>query len=156
MPSKRRKHYNDELYENFDFSNKCYIQTKAFSLFLFLVKTKTYIAVILTFIFLAKFVAVDADGLNAFFSGSNISFANLHCYKKDSPKQIIPRADFSQADELASQIISLNHYCTSQFQIEFYSWETDFPKTLAVFNEHFISRLSYLYLDNISPPPRLA
>lgn len=129
---------------------------KPLAYFCFLVKTKTYIAVILTFIFLAKFVAVDADGLNAFFSGSNISFANLHCYKKDSPKQTNPAADFSQADELASQIITLNHFCTSQFQIEFYSWETDYPITLAVFNEHFTSRLSYLYLDNVSPPPRLA
>ena len=119
-------------------------------------KTKTYIALLLTFIFLAKFVAIDANGLNVLFSGSEISFVNPHCKKENSPKQTKKTADFSQTDQSALQVIDLVGFCTSQFQFELLTWETTISKPVTVFNEHFSSRLSYLYLDNDSPPPRLA
>ncbi|MCC4229040.1 hypothetical protein [Zunongwangia profunda] len=120
-----------------------------------IVKTKTYIAVLLTFIFMAKFTAIDADGLNLLFSGSDISFVNPHCKKEKPPKQLKKIADFSQVDLSAPQVIALNGFCTSQFQLGLFSWKTILPNPIAVFNEHFSSRLSYLYLDNASPPPRL-
>jgi len=121
-----------------------------------IVKAKTYIAVLLTFIFLAKFVAIDANGLSFLFSGSDISFVNPHCKKDKIQKQSKKTADFSQADLSFSQVIALNGFCTSQFQFEMFSWETNCSEPIAFFNEHFTSRLSYLYLDNESPPPRLA
>ncbi|WP_031428429.1 hypothetical protein [Flavimarina sp. Hel_I_48] len=105
---------------------------------------------------MAKFAAIDADGLNILFSGSDISFVNPHCKKENPPKQSKKTADFSQTDISASQVIALNGFCTSQFQLELFSWETNFAGPTVVFNEHFSSRLSYLYLDNASPPPRLA
>lgn len=118
--------------------------------------TKTYIAVFLTFIFLAKFAAIDADGLNFLFSGSDISFVNPHCESENTQKQSKKTANFSQADSVTTQVIALNGFCNSQFQLELYTWETTISKPIAIFNEHFSSNLSYHYLDNDSPPPRLA
>tara|TARA_R110002049_G_scaffold253340_1_gene428613 strand:+ start:198 stop:515 length:318 start_codon:yes stop_codon:yes gene_type:complete len=105
---------------------------------------------------MVKFLALDANGLNALFSGSEISFANPYCKKKNSAKQSNKTADFSEAGLTASQVIALSGFCTSQFQFELYSWETNFSETIAIINEHFSSNLSYRYLDNASPPPRLA
>jgi len=119
-------------------------------------KTKTYIAALLTFIFLAKFVAIDANGLNVLFGGNDITFINPHCKIENPPKQTNKTADFSQADLSTSQMISLSGFCTSQFHMELFSWEIDYSEPIAVFIEHFSSKLSYLYLDNDSPPPRLA
>ena len=50
----------------------------------------------------------------------------------------------------------LSGFCTSQFNIEIFCWEATISKLIPPFNEHFTSKLSYLYLDNASPPPRLA
>lgn len=119
-------------------------------------KIKPYIAVLLTFIFLAKFVAIDANGLNALFSGSEISFVKLNCKKKNSPKQLDKLADYSQDNQLASQVLPLNIACTSQFQFEVFSWETKISQPVLVISQHFTSNLSYHYLDNAYPPPRLA
>lgn len=121
-----------------------------------IVKTKTYIAALLTFIFLAKFVAIDANGLNVLFSGSEISFVNPHCKNENPPKQTKKTANFSQDDHSNFQIVELNGFCTSQFQLELLSWKTSYPEHIAFLNEHLTSRLSYLYLDSAYPPPRLA
>lgn len=121
-----------------------------------ILKTKTYIAVLLTLIFMAKFVAIDANGMSVLFSGSNISFVKSHCKKKNSAKQTNKTTDFSQADVSTWQVIELSGFCSSQFQFELVSWEANFSEPVAIFNEHLSSRLLYLYLDNASPPPRLA
>jgi len=118
-------------------------------------KVKTYIAVFLTFVFLAKFVAIDANGLNHLFGGSDMSFVNPHCKNENPPKLTNSIASFSQTDELAPQIIVLNGFCTSQFKIEIFSWELDFSNPILVTNEHFSLMFSYRYLENDSPPPRL-
>jgi len=120
------------------------------------VKTKTYITVLLTFIFLAKFTAIDANALNALFSGNDVTFVNPYCKKKNSSAQTNKTTSFSQVDLATSQVIDLNGFCTSQFQFELFTWETKIPKPVAVFNEHISSNLSYLYLDIVSPPPRLS
>lgn len=105
---------------------------------------------------MAKFIAIDANGLNALFSASDISFANPYCKKKNSPKQSNKTADFSKVDLTAFQVVALSGFCTSQFQFEPFPWETNFSETIATTNIHFSSNLSYRYLDNASPPPRLA
>lgn len=119
-------------------------------------KTKSYIAVFLTLIFLAKFAAIDANGLNALFGGKEISFVKQNCKKLNSPKQLDRTADFSQSDPLASHVIAIHIACTSQFQLELLSWELTNLKPITVFNEHLTSVLSYLYFDNDFPPPQLA
>jgi len=124
-------------------------------MFVLLVKNKTYIATLLTFLFLAKFFAVDANGLNVLFGGSEISFVNPNCKKENYKKEIKKSADFSKSNYLASEVIDLNIICTSQFQFELFNWETNYPKHTIVFNKHFTSKLTFLYLENSSPPPRL-
>ncbi|WP_223270721.1 hypothetical protein [Subsaximicrobium wynnwilliamsii] len=119
-------------------------------------KTKPYIAALLAFLFLAKFIAIDANGLNALFSGSDITFVNPHCKKEKLANLSEKTANLSQTDQLDSRVINLDGFCSAQFQFELFTWETDCPKPKAVFNEHFSSRLSFLYLENASPPPRLA
>ena len=105
---------------------------------------------------MAKFVAIDANGLNAFFSGSEISFVKPNCKKKNSPKQLDKLADYSQDNSFASQVIPLNIACTSQFQFEIFSWETNISQPIEVISQYYTSNLSYRYLDNTYPPPRLA
>ena len=104
---------------------------------------------------MAKFIVIDANGLKALFSGNDISFVKLNCKKKNSPKQANKTIDFSQVDLSTLQVVMLNGICTSQFQFELYSWETNISRPTALFDEHFSSVLSYRYLDNDSPRPRL-
>ena len=105
---------------------------------------------------MAKFLAIDANGLNVLFSGSDITFVKSHCKKKNSVKNLQSRSAFSQVDNTTSQVVDLSGFCTTQFQLELFTWETNTLKPIAVFNEYFTSHLSYHYLDNDSPPPRLA
>ncbi|WP_246516148.1 hypothetical protein [Aequorivita echinoideorum] len=105
---------------------------------------------------MAKFLAIDANGLNILFSGSDITFVKPHCKKKNSAKNLKSTSSFSEGDNTTSEFISLSGFCTSQFQLELFTWEIVSPKPIAIFNEHFTSHLSYRYLDNDSPPPRLA
>ncbi|WP_317167418.1 hypothetical protein [Winogradskyella vidalii] len=119
-------------------------------------KTKTYIAALLAFVFLAKFIAIDANALNILFDGNNISFVKPFCKKKNAPKLAGQTMDFSQADSMTSQDILFSGFCTSQFQFELLSWTTHTIKPITVFNDYLTSRLSYRYLESVSPPPRLA
>lgn len=125
-------------------------------MFVAIVNYKTYIAVFLTFIFTAKFVTIDADGLNMLFNASPISFVNQHCKTQYDQTQSTQTVDFSQTDPSASETITLNSFCTPQFQFAPISWDIGFFEPIPVFNDHLTSRLSYLYLENSSPPPRLA
>ncbi|MGO2357166.1 hypothetical protein [Mesonia sp.] len=119
-------------------------------------KTQTYIAAALIFIFSAKFMALEAGGLNLLFSGSDITFVNPHCKKENFPKQGQKKAQFSEADQITSQVIALNSFCTSQFQFDLFSWESNTVEPITIFNDYFTSKFNYLHLDNTSPPPRIA
>ncbi|WP_373517694.1 hypothetical protein [Pricia sp.] len=126
-----------------------------FFTFAMILKAQTYISVLLFSIFLVKFLAIDANGLNILFSGSDITFVNPNCKKKNSPKLLENTANFSQAELVSSQMVHLNGLCNSQFQIELFSWDTDISEPPITYSEHSPSMLSYLYLDTIFPPPRL-
>tara|TARA_R110000765_G_scaffold247661_1_gene349625 strand:- start:156 stop:473 length:318 start_codon:yes stop_codon:yes gene_type:complete len=104
---------------------------------------------------MGKLLAVDANGLNILFSQNDISFINPHCQKRNSPKETKKSPVFSQTDASLSHAILLSGSCNSQFNFDFSTWETNFCEPIAIFNQHFSSRLLYLYLDNASPPPRL-
>lgn len=108
----------------------------------------------LTLIFLVKFITVDVKGLNFLVSGTNISFVNAHCKHKNASKQVEKLFDISQDDLSTSKVIALNMLCTSQFTLEFVSWEHSILTPAVFFNEYVSSKLSLLYLDNESPPPR--
>ncbi|WP_031425456.1 hypothetical protein [Flavimarina sp. Hel_I_48] len=105
---------------------------------------------------MAKFIAIDANGANVLLAGSDITFVNPDCKKKYSPKQIRTTKKLPQIHLAAPQVIPLSGLCTSLFQFEQFSWETNFLNPIVVFYEHFSSKLSYRYGDNTSPPPRSA
>ncbi|KKM03880.1 hypothetical protein LCGC14_1769940 [marine sediment metagenome] len=116
---------------------------------------KTYIALVLTFIFVAKFLAVDANGLNVLFSGSEITFVNPHCKKRNSLKKLESSTDYSQQERGAHQMIYLNGQCNIAFQFESFTWSLNDPKAIVTLNDNVPSALSYRYLESVSPPPRL-
>lgn len=106
---------------------------------------------------MAKFIAVDADGLNVVFQDDDITFVNqMFCETEGIFHQSVKTADLSQADQFASLVIPLNGFCTSQYQFVLFPWEANFQEPIATFNAHSSSELSYLYLDSLSPPPQLA
>ena len=125
-------------------------------MFVPIVKIKSYIAVVLIAIFLAKFAAIDANGLNIIFSGSKTSFVNPFCKKNSSNEKSNESTSFSAQDHVETQVIILSGNCTTPFHFELFSWEADYSDPVVVINEHFTSKLSYRYLDSISPPPRVA
>ena len=103
---------------------------------------------------MAKFFAIDSNGLNMVFSESSISFVSPHCDKKSSDKESKETASFSAQDTVNIQIITLNGHCTSLFQFELFSWDMHYSNPIIIYDDHFPSRLSYRYLDSVSPPPR--
>src|SRR5690606_7767135 len=125
-------------------------------MFVPIVKIKSYIAVVLMVIFLAKFAAIDANALNIIFSGTSTTFVNPYCKKNTSDQKTNGLDSYSSQDQIETQIITLSGNCTIPFQSEIFSWEVDFFDPILVFNNHFTSKLSYRYLDSISPPPRMA
>ncbi|ADF52150.1 MULTISPECIES: hypothetical protein [Flavobacteriaceae] len=106
---------------------------------------------------MAKLIAVDANAMGFIFD-SGMTVVKPFCKKKNSPKKINNAEDFSisQKDVSNSQVLILSSLCNPQFQFELFSWETSFSENIATISEHFPSNLSYHYLDNDSPPPRLA
>ena len=105
---------------------------------------------------MAKFGAIDANGLNIIFSGGDTIFVNPYCKKINPSEKSKDTSNFSQQDQVETQMIILSGNCTTPFQFELYSWETDYLDPISVFNDQFTSRVSYRYLDSISPPPRVA
>lgn len=106
---------------------------------------------------MAKFIAIDADGLNVVFEKSDVTFLNqMYCGTESDFHQSVKTADFAQADQFASLVIPINGFCTSQYQFILFSWEANFREKIVTFNAHSSSELSYLYLDSLSPPPQLA
>jgi hypothetical protein len=115
---------------------------------------KLHIAIFLVYIFLGKFLAVDANGLKIVFSQSDISFHKMYCKKKNSTRQTNKLADFTQNSSLSSHGFVLTNICTSELQFELFGWEGNFSEPASTFNKYFSSRLLYLYLDNALPPPQ--
>lgn len=105
--------------------------------------------------FLAKFVAVDANGLNIIFSGSDITFVNPHCEKNITNDKSNDTPSFSKQDSVQKQMITLDGNCSSPLQFELFSWDIYNSNPIVVFNPNFTSSLSFRYLDSVSPPPRL-
>lgn len=118
-------------------------------------KSKTTISILLVVIFLGKFISVEANGLNLIFQNSNLTFVSSYCKKKSSVEKP-DSVKFSQKDISSIKAIGMVGSCTSQYQIETFNWETYNDDIPSEFDNQYFSNLSYRYLDNDSPPPRLA
>ncbi len=120
-------------------------------------KINTYIAIVFAFIFLAKFVAIDANGLNMFLTGDTISFVkNPHCKKQNPTKELKSKINFSESQIASLEMIPYSGRCTTPFHFKIFSWEFPILNSHILFNEHLPSKLRYLYLKKVSPPPRSA
>lgn len=120
-------------------------------------KPKTYIAVLLTFIFMAKFVAIDAHVLNTVFSDSATTFVNPFCKKQASADDHSKKLSLSDQDQNTSkEMFNLIGQCTTSFHLELLSWQINPSDPIIELDDHLPSKLNYRYLESVSPPPRLA
>ncbi|TDU40470.1 hypothetical protein BXY82_2519 [Gelidibacter sediminis] len=120
-------------------------------------KPKTYIAVLLTFIFMAKFVAIDARALNTIFSGSDITFVKPFCKKQADADLSSKNQNFSDQNQHTSkEMLSLSGQCTTPFHLEMFSWHINTSGQITQLDDHLPSKLNYRYLESVSPPPRWA
>lgn len=116
---------------------------------------KGYIALFLVTVFMAKFTAVNANGLNFLFKDSGITFVNVHCKKESVLNKKEVQQDIVEPQVSSLQVIALNSDCTMQFQLELFTWEAKNSSLIIVYNDYLRSKLRYLYLDKFLPPPRI-
>ncbi|SIR22755.1 hypothetical protein SAMN05421797_10866 [Maribacter ulvicola] len=118
-------------------------------------KTNTNIALLLSFIFLAKLIAIEANALNIILGENVIALVKPNCKKKNTLRPTKDSTYISAGVLLADKVLEINEFCNSQFSLELFTWSTNNTKPFRVINEHFSSRLDYRYLDIAFPPPRL-
>ncbi|MDX1761918.1 MAG: hypothetical protein R3218_07155 [Christiangramia sp.] len=116
--------------------------------------TKALISLFLIPLFLGKLFIVDASAINLLSHGS-ISFVKQYCQKKQSASHVHNTYDFEQTVDARDTIIKIGSFCTPQFNFNVFSWSFNNSEVINAEDVLFTSRLSYLYLDSHSPPPKL-
>jgi hypothetical protein len=119
-------------------------------------KSKAVLAILLNLVFVVKFIAIEANGLNTLLNGNGFKLVKTFCKKERADKTTNTEATYLSADNNAMQEIALSSMCTSPFQFDLFSWETNILEPIAALGNHFPSNLIYRYLENDSPPPRWA
>ncbi|TYC14215.1 hypothetical protein ES677_06660 [Bizionia gelidisalsuginis] len=114
---------------------------------------KGYIALFMVTVFMAKFTAVNANGLNFLFNDSGIAFVNFHCKKDNGFHKKTVKLPVITAQVSSLEVIALNSDCTTPFKLELFTWEAKQPLSIMVHNDYLTSKLRYMYLDSVSPPP---
>lgn len=105
---------------------------------------------------MAKFLAIDANGLNIVFGGSDINFVTPHCQKEITSSKHHSVPSTWSSDDAGQHQVELQGFCVSQFEPQAFFWEPTSPEKMFVINSHITSDLSFLYLENTLPPPRMA
>ncbi|MCM8570031.1 hypothetical protein NE848_11620 [Gramella jeungdoensis] len=116
--------------------------------------TKNLISLLLIPLFLGKLFIVDT-GLVKIISQGSVSFVKPYCKKKQSTWDSKKTYDFNQSADEGRSVIEISSFCTPQFSFNVFSWDLNISEDISIENIIFTSRLSYLYLDSHSPPPRL-
>ncbi|RCU58724.1 hypothetical protein DU428_04960 [Oceanihabitans sediminis] len=106
-------------------------------------------------VFMGKFLVVDANALSFVFNANDLSFVNKYCKKKNKLKNSNTETNYQQDNFSDSQNIVFASICTSQFSIELFSWKFHSIEAFSAFNDYLTSELRFLYLEKLSPPPRL-
>ncbi len=114
---------------------------------------KAIISLFLIPLFLGKLFIVDASAINLLSHGS-ISFVKPYCQKKQAVSDTHNTYDLAQTVDAKNSIIKISSFCTPQFNFNVYSWNFSNSEVINVEDVIFTSRLSYLYLDSHSPPPK--
>ncbi|MGA8854750.1 MAG: hypothetical protein WB492_11295 [Christiangramia sp.] len=116
---------------------------------------KPLISLFLIPLFLGKLFIVDASAINLLSHGT-ISFVKPYCQKKQSVSDVQYPNDFEHSVNAKNSITKISSFCTPQFNFNVYSWNFSHSEVINVEDILFTSRLSYLYLDSHSPPPKVA
>lgn len=117
---------------------------------------KSYIAVFMVTVFIAKFIAVDAKALNLLFSEEGINLVHFQCKKEQAQYQKSDQKSSVSSQLETQEVIAFNGDCTPQYQLELFTWALDTSSFSVDYNTYMTSKLRYMYYDNSSPPPRLA
>lgn len=116
-----------------------------------MVSTKTLISLFLIPLFIGKLLVVDASVLNLLSQGK-VTVVKTNCKKKTSGSDSY---DFEQYVDSKNSVIEIGSFCTPQFNFNVFSWSLSVSEDMNMQDDQLTSRLSYLYLDSHSPPPRL-
>ncbi|TRZ42945.1 hypothetical protein [Robertkochia solimangrovi] len=110
----------------------------------------------MTFVFLTKFIAIDANGLNLFFNDGGITYVNPHCKKKNA--SLISKESFSFNDTSSKRLdhYALSGFCASNCVIPIVNWNILIKRSRFKIEEGFTEALWNHSLDNPSPPPRIS
>ena len=115
---------------------------------------KSLIALILIPIFVGKLFIVDAGIFNLFSEGK-VTFVKPFCKKKGSSLEKDKTHKFVQDIDKQNTMLEISSFCTPQFNFNVFTWNLNISEVLHRENIIFSSKLSYLYLDSHSPPPRI-
>ncbi|WP_037314412.1 hypothetical protein [Salegentibacter sp. Hel_I_6] len=116
--------------------------------------TKALISLFLIPLFLGKLLIVDASLINLLSKGT-ISFVNPYCEKKALSSDKEKTYEFVQNVENQNLMVEISSFCTPQFNFNIFSWTPRLSEVFFEKNTIYSSKLSYLYLDSHSPPPKL-
>ena len=115
---------------------------------------KSLIALILIPIFVGKLFIVDAVIINLFSEGK-VTFVKPFCKKKGFNLEKDKPHEFVQDIDNQNTMLEISSFCTPQFNFIVFNWHPNLFEVFPRENSIFSSKLSYLYLDSHSPPPRL-
>ncbi|TBW26391.1 hypothetical protein [Gramella sp. KN1008] len=113
---------------------------------------KSYIAIFLIPLFLGKLLMIDANVISLL--NNEIEVVNPYCKKEKLSKNTKKKPQLEQHVETYNSKFSINSFCTPQLNLLHYTWEPGLTEFINTHHTQLISRLSYLYLDSHSPPPR--
>lgn len=119
-----------------------------------LVNSNALISLFLIPLFLGKLFIVDASVINLLSQGQ-VSFVKKYCQKDQSGAQLQNTYEFQQDLDARYSITEIGSFCTPQFNFNVFNWSTTTIELITKEDISFTSKLSYLYLDSQSPPPRL-
>jgi len=118
------------------------------------VKSKSYIALFLFFIFIAKFLAVDAHGLNVVFHSDKITFIKQDCKKKNL--KINEDGTTNIASKIPSdlKVFTITSQCHSTYLFQTFNWnpaKAEISITRFSFN---LPTSKNSFFDSLKRPPR--
>ena len=119
-------------------------------------KSKAILSILLNLVFVVKFIAVEANGLNTLLNGNGFKLVKTFCAKERAAKKTSEDAAYLSVDNNAMQEVALSSICTSPFQFDLFTWETNILEPIAALGNYFPTDLLYRYLENDFPPPRWA
>ncbi|MCP9200492.1 hypothetical protein MKO06_11265 [Gramella sp. GC03-9] len=112
------------------------------------------ISIFLSLMFMAKLFLVDASFMQVL-SGGEIRIEKAYCKKKTSISENNRAAAFVAETNTNNFSLELLSSCTPQFNFFIAGWDFGYSEPIRATDDLHTSRLSYLYLEKHSPPPKI-